>query len=100
MAGVKYGISLSNRSVVSGGTTVAELVEAAVAAEESGCFDGVWVGDNLLSKPRLDYLGPPVGHCRTYQLRKAGHHMPGQFPAPQPRPVGDPVGEPGRAVGG
>ena len=56
MAGVKYGISLSNRSVVSGGTSVSELVDAAVAAEESGCFDGVWVGDNLLSKPRLDYL--------------------------------------------
>ena len=53
---IKYGISLSNRSVVSGGTTVSELVDMAVTAEESGCFDGVWVGDNLLSKPRFDYL--------------------------------------------
>ncbi len=53
---VKYGISLSNRSVVTGGNTVAEVVDMAVTAEISGAFDGVWVGDNLLSKPRLDYL--------------------------------------------
>ena len=33
-----------------------ELVDMAVTAEESGVFDGVWVGDNLLSQPRLDYL--------------------------------------------
>ena len=35
---------------------MAELVDMAVAAESSGVFDGVWVGDNLLSKPRFDYL--------------------------------------------
>ena len=56
MAGVKYGISLSNRSVVTGDKTVEELVRMAVTAENSGVFDGVWVGDNLLSKPRFDYL--------------------------------------------
>ena len=53
---VNYGISLSNRSVVTGDKTVEELVDMAVAAENSGAFDGVWVGDNLLSKPRFDYL--------------------------------------------
>ena len=41
---------------MSGGATVEELVQMAEAAEESGRFDGVWVGDNLLSKPRFDYL--------------------------------------------
>ncbi len=54
--GIKYGISLSNRSVVTGDKTVEELVRMAEVAEKSGCFDGVWVGDNLLSKPRFDYL--------------------------------------------
>ena len=100
MAGVKYGISLSNRSVVSGGTSVSELVDAAVAAEESGCFDGVWVGDNLAFQAEARLPGPPLGHSRTYQLCKARHYMPGQFPTPQPDTTGDPVGEPGCAVGG
>lgn len=56
MPRTKYGISLSNRSVVTGDKTVGDLVDMAVTAENSGVFDGVWVGDNLLSKPRLDYL--------------------------------------------
>lgn len=56
MPRTRYGISLSNRSVVTGDETVEGLVKMAELAEESGCFDGVWVGDNLLSKPRLDYL--------------------------------------------
>lgn len=56
MPRTKYGISLSNRSVVTGDGTAEDLVRMAELAEESGRFDGVWVGDNLLSKPRLDYL--------------------------------------------
>ena len=61
------------------------MVDAAVAAEESGCFDGVWVGDNLLSKPRLDYLvllGSAIAARTSYV--KLGTYMPGQLPAPQP----------------
>ena len=33
-----------------------DIVEAARAAEDSGCFDSVWVGDNLLSKPRVEAI--------------------------------------------
>ena len=33
-----------------------DLVEAAVIAEKSGLFSGVWVGDNLLSKPRVESI--------------------------------------------
>ena len=52
----KFGLSLSNRSVLFEWTTTEDLLDAAQMAEDSGCFHGVWVGDNLLSKPRLDAI--------------------------------------------
>ena len=52
----KFGLSLSNRSVLFGWATTEQLIEAAIFAEDSGFFHGVWVGDNLLSKPRLDAI--------------------------------------------
>ena len=95
----KYGISLSNRSVVTGDKTVGDLVDMAVAAEESGCFDGVWVGDNLLSKPRFDYLVLLSAIAARTNRVKTGHDLHGDFPVAQSDPAGNPVGEPGRAVG-
>lgn len=53
---IKFGISLSNRSVVFGWTSLDDILDAAQMAEESGEFDGVWIGDNLLSKPRLECI--------------------------------------------
>src|SRR5438094_9570235 len=50
----KIGLSLSNRAVLFGWSTIDDLIEMAVMAEESGGFDGVWVGDNFLSKPRVE----------------------------------------------
>ena len=52
----KFGLSLSNRSVLLGWTTMEDLIDAAQMAEESGFFHGIWVGDNLLSKPRIDSI--------------------------------------------
>ena len=52
----KFGLSLSNRAVLFDWATMDDLVEAAVIAEESGYFSGVWVGDNLLSKPRVESI--------------------------------------------
>lgn len=54
-APVTYGVSLPNRGVLFG-YPVDELLDAAVLAEETGTFDSVWVGDNYLSKPRLEAL--------------------------------------------
>ncbi|MEZ4572639.1 MAG: LLM class flavin-dependent oxidoreductase [Thermomicrobiales bacterium] len=51
----KIGLSLPNRGVLFG-YPVEELIKAAVVAEDSGCFGSVWVGDNYLSKPRLEAL--------------------------------------------
>jgi alkanesulfonate monooxygenase SsuD/methylene tetrahydromethanopterin reductase-like flavin-dependent oxidoreductase (luciferase family) len=52
----KFGISLSNRAVLFNWATMDDLLHAARTAEESGYFDGVWVGDNLLSKPRVESI--------------------------------------------
>jgi alkanesulfonate monooxygenase SsuD/methylene tetrahydromethanopterin reductase-like flavin-dependent oxidoreductase (luciferase family) len=57
MAGdrVKFGLTLPNRGVVIGATTVAEMLQLAADAESSG-WDSVWVGDSIFAKPRLDAM--------------------------------------------
>lgn len=52
----KFGLSLSNRAVLFDWATLDDLIEAAQTAETSGYFHGVWVGDNLLSKPRVESI--------------------------------------------
>ena len=52
-AALSFGLSLPNRAVLLG-TPVEELMRAAETADESGRFGSVWVGDNFLSKPRLE----------------------------------------------
>jgi alkanesulfonate monooxygenase SsuD/methylene tetrahydromethanopterin reductase-like flavin-dependent oxidoreductase (luciferase family) len=53
---VRWGLSLPNRGVLFGMTTVAELLELSEMAEASGFYDSVWVGDSLLAKPRLEAI--------------------------------------------
>lgn len=52
---VEFGLSLPNRAVLFG-LPVDDLIGAAELAEETGVFGSVWVGDNLLSKPRLESM--------------------------------------------
>ncbi len=52
----KFGLSLSTRAVLFDWGTLDDLIEAAQTAEGSGYFDSVWVGDNLLSKPRVEAI--------------------------------------------
>ena len=51
---MKLGLLLPNQGVVFGATTVPELIELAERAEASEVFESLWVGDNLLAKPRLE----------------------------------------------
>jgi len=53
---VKFGLSLSNRSIQFGWTTLEDLLNAARFAEDSGKFHSLWIGDNLLSKPRPESI--------------------------------------------
>lgn len=67
----KFGVSLSNRAVLFNWATMDDLIDAARTAEQSGCFHGVWVGDNLLSKPRVESivtLSAIAAHTRQVRL--------------------------------
>ena len=54
-APLSFGLSLPNRAVLFG-TPVEDLLRAAEVADASGRFGSVWVGDNFLSKPRVEAL--------------------------------------------
>lgn len=49
-----FGLTLANRAVVLGAIQARDLLDLTVAAEATGVFDTVWVGDSLLAKPRLE----------------------------------------------
>jgi alkanesulfonate monooxygenase SsuD/methylene tetrahydromethanopterin reductase-like flavin-dependent oxidoreductase (luciferase family) len=49
-----FGLTLANRAVVLGVLRARDLLDLTQAAEASGAFDTVWVGDSLLAKPRLE----------------------------------------------
>ena len=51
----KFGLTLNNRGIIYGATTVPEMLDLAAQADRDG-WDGVWVGDSLLAKPRLDSI--------------------------------------------
>jgi alkanesulfonate monooxygenase SsuD/methylene tetrahydromethanopterin reductase-like flavin-dependent oxidoreductase (luciferase family) len=54
--GTTFGLTLSNRALVTRGAPPGELIDMAVQAEDSGAIDAVWVGDSILSKPRLECI--------------------------------------------
>jgi alkanesulfonate monooxygenase SsuD/methylene tetrahydromethanopterin reductase-like flavin-dependent oxidoreductase (luciferase family) len=51
-----FGLTLSNRALVTRGTPPSRLIDMAVAAENSSMIDAIWVGDSILSKPRLECI--------------------------------------------
>src|SRR5262245_66314874 len=64
-------LSLPNRGVLLGFLGVEDLLGAAEAADQSGHFDGISVGDNLLEKPRLEVialLGALAARTRRVRL--------------------------------
>ena len=57
----KFGLTLSNRGVVTGASTLDDMFALARRADADENWDSVWVGDSLLAKPRLDALGLMAG---------------------------------------
>src|ERR1700740_512205 len=55
MATPRFGLTLPNRGVIIGATTVEEMLEMAQWADGAG-WDSVWVGDSIFAKPRLDAI--------------------------------------------
>ena len=56
MQTAKFGLTLSNRSVVLGLSDVGEMLQLATAADEAAVWDSVWLGDSIIAKPRLDVM--------------------------------------------
>jgi alkanesulfonate monooxygenase SsuD/methylene tetrahydromethanopterin reductase-like flavin-dependent oxidoreductase (luciferase family) len=52
---IRFGLTLPNRGVIIGATTVEEMFTLAQKADDAG-WDSVWVGDSIFAKPRLDAL--------------------------------------------
>ena len=52
----KFGLTLSNRDVVTGESTLDELLWLARRADADPVWDSLWVGDSILAKPRLDSI--------------------------------------------
>ena len=53
---MKYGVTLSNRGILLGLTTVPKLLAQADAVEGCASLDSIWVGDALFVNQRLDSL--------------------------------------------
>jgi alkanesulfonate monooxygenase SsuD/methylene tetrahydromethanopterin reductase-like flavin-dependent oxidoreductase (luciferase family) len=51
-----FGLTLSNRALVMREGRPQDLIDMAVKAEQSDMIDAIWVGDSILSKPRLECI--------------------------------------------
>ena len=68
-----FGLTLPNRGVIIGATTVEEMFQLGQKAEDAG-WDSVWVGDSIFAKPRLDalvLLGALAARTRRVKLGPA-----------------------------
>ena len=83
----KFGLSLSNRSVLFGWSSLEDLLDAAQTAEESGFFHGIWVGDNYLSKPRIDSVVTLSAIATRTKEAKLGTICLASFPFRHPIPL-------------
>lgn len=71
---MQFGLTLPNRGVLFGATTTDLMLDQAQAADASGRFRSVWVGDSLLGKPRLELvalLAAIAGRTKTVRLGPA-----------------------------
>lgn len=78
------GLSLPNRGVLFGATTVDELLELPELAESSGAFSSVWVGDGLIAKPRLESIATLSAIAARTRSVKLGVCCMATFPLRNP----------------
>ena len=93
----KFGLSLSTRAVLFDWATMDDIVNAACVAEQSGCFDSVWVGDNLLSKPRVEAIVTLSAIAARTERVKLGTICLASFPFARSGAAGGAMGQPGRS---
>jgi alkanesulfonate monooxygenase SsuD/methylene tetrahydromethanopterin reductase-like flavin-dependent oxidoreductase (luciferase family) len=81
---VRFGLTLSNRGVLLGLTTPDELLEVAQMADAAGVFEHVWVGDQIMSKPRLESISLLGGIAARTTRVKIGVACMASFPSRHP----------------
>ena len=80
----KFGLSLSTRAVLFDWGTLDDLIEMAEIAEKSRLFHGIWVGDNLLSKPRIEAMVTLSALATRTERVKLGTICLASFPLREP----------------
>jgi alkanesulfonate monooxygenase SsuD/methylene tetrahydromethanopterin reductase-like flavin-dependent oxidoreductase (luciferase family) len=55
-AEIRFGLTLSNRGIITGASSLDEMLSIVGEAEASEVWDSVWVGDSILAKPRIDAI--------------------------------------------
>jgi len=81
---VRFGLTLSNRGVLLGLTTPDELLEVAQMADAVGVFEHVWVGDQIMSKPRLESITLMAAIAARTTRVKIGVACMASFPSRHP----------------
>lgn len=81
---IRWGVSLPNRGVLFGLTSVDILMEAAILAEQSGVFESVWFGDSLIHKPRLESVVMLAAIAARTQKVRLGVMCMASFPVRHP----------------
>ena len=72
MSTTKFGLTLSNRSVVLGMSDVPAMLDLARAADAASVWDSVWIGDSIFAKPRLDAMVALGGLAAVTERVKLG----------------------------
>jgi alkanesulfonate monooxygenase SsuD/methylene tetrahydromethanopterin reductase-like flavin-dependent oxidoreductase (luciferase family) len=81
---MELGLTLPNRGVLFGATTVDEMLELAETGERSGVFGSVWVGDSIIAKPRLESLTLLAAIAARTRRMKLGAACLASFPSRHP----------------
>jgi alkanesulfonate monooxygenase SsuD/methylene tetrahydromethanopterin reductase-like flavin-dependent oxidoreductase (luciferase family) len=81
---MKIGLTLPNRGVLMGVTTPNEMLDLAEAADRSGSFESVWVGDSLLGKPRMESIALLAGIAARTKRVRIGPACMASFPLRDP----------------
>mgnify|MGYP001093483426 CR=1 FL=1 len=53
---ISFGLTLPNRGVSFGASTLKELIDLAIEAEQCGKFQSIWIGDNLMARRRPESI--------------------------------------------
>jgi alkanesulfonate monooxygenase SsuD/methylene tetrahydromethanopterin reductase-like flavin-dependent oxidoreductase (luciferase family) len=81
---MELGLTLPNRGVLFGVTTVDEMLALAETAEQSGAFGSIWVGDSIMAKPRLESLTLLAAIAARTRRVKLGAACLASFPSRHP----------------